>query len=130
MRAGLLDDAAVVQHDQPVHPRDGREPVGDGDHRPPAISASSCSWIAASTSLSSAEVASSSTRIGASFRITRAMAIALALAAGQLDAALADMGVVAAPAVPVLERVDEIVRMRGLARGVDDLRLACASGRP
>ena len=29
----LLDDAAAVEHDQPVHARDGREPVCDGDHR-------------------------------------------------------------------------------------------------
>ena len=28
----LLDDAAVVENDQPVHARDGREPVRDGDH--------------------------------------------------------------------------------------------------
>ena len=41
----------------------------------PLISPSSCSWIAASTSESSAEVASSSTRIGASLRITRASAM-------------------------------------------------------
>ena len=40
----------------------------------PSISPSSWLWIAASTSESSAEVASSSTRIGASFRITRASA--------------------------------------------------------
>ena len=40
----------------------------------PCISVSSCSWMAASISLSSAEVASSSTRIGAFFRITRASA--------------------------------------------------------
>src|SRR5262249_42642373 len=31
MRA-LLDDAAALEHDQPVHARDGREPVRDGDH--------------------------------------------------------------------------------------------------
>ncbi len=41
----------------------------------PSIRPSSCSWIASSTSLSSAEVASSSTRIGAFFRITRAIAM-------------------------------------------------------
>ena len=41
----------------------------------PAISVLRLSWIAASTSLSSAEVASSSTRIGAFLRITRAIAM-------------------------------------------------------
>ena len=40
----------------------------------PCIKSKSCSWIASSTSLSSADVASSSTRIGASFKITRASA--------------------------------------------------------
>ena len=40
----------------------------------PFISSSRLDWIAASTSESSAEVASSSTRIGAFFRITRAIA--------------------------------------------------------
>jgi hypothetical protein len=29
----LLDDAALLQHDQPVHARDGAQPVRDGDHR-------------------------------------------------------------------------------------------------
>ena len=41
----------------------------------PCISVSRLAWIAASTSESSALVASSSSRIGASFRITRAMAM-------------------------------------------------------
>ncbi|KAG1439223.1 hypothetical protein G6F55_013781 [Rhizopus delemar] len=41
----------------------------------PPISSSRLSWIAASTSESSAEVASSSTRSGASFSSTRAMAM-------------------------------------------------------
>ena len=41
----------------------------------PSIRPSSCSWIASSTSLSSAEVASSSTRIGASLSTTRAIAM-------------------------------------------------------
>src|SRR4051794_39511185 len=31
MRA-LLDDAAAVDHDEPVHPRDRRKPMRDGDH--------------------------------------------------------------------------------------------------
>jgi len=39
------------------------------------MSVASASWIAASISESSAEVASSRIRIGASFRITRAMAM-------------------------------------------------------
>ncbi len=83
----------------------------------PSISSSSWSWIAASTSESSAEVASSSTRIGASFEHHARHGDALALAAGKLHAALADMGVVAAAAMPVFELDDEIVRL-GALRGV------------
>ncbi len=41
----------------------------------PSITRPSAVWIAASTSLSSAEVASSSTRIGASLRMARASAM-------------------------------------------------------
>src|SRR6516165_3021576 len=29
----LLDDTAMVEHDQPIHARDGGEPVGNGDDR-------------------------------------------------------------------------------------------------
>src|SRR5687767_9154893 len=35
VRTGL-HDAAVVQHHQPIHPRDGGKPVRDGDHRAPS----------------------------------------------------------------------------------------------
>src|SRR5260370_37241324 len=31
MAAGF-DDAAVIEHDQPIHPRDGREAMRDRDH--------------------------------------------------------------------------------------------------
>src|SRR5216684_2929270 len=90
----------------------------------PAISVPRLDWIAASTSLSSAEVASSSTRIGASLRIARA------LAAGELDAALADLRGVAAPPLPVLELEDELVGMGELRRphdlGLGRLRAAVA----
>ena len=64
----------------------------------PAISVPRLDWIAASTSLSSAEVASSSTRIGAFLQDHARDRDALALAAGELDAALADLRVVAAAA--------------------------------
>ena len=70
----LLDDAPGLEDDQTVHARDGGKAVRDRDHRLALHQVESCSWIASSTSLSSAEVASSSTRIGASFRMTRASA--------------------------------------------------------
>jgi hypothetical protein len=71
----LLDDAAVVQHHDPVHPGDGREPVRDGDHGLALHHAVERLLDRRLDLESSAEVASSSTRIGASFRITRASAM-------------------------------------------------------
>ena len=88
----------------------------------PSISASSWPWIAASTSESSAEVASSSTRIGASFRITRASATRCRWPPDSFTPALADMRVVAGAAVPVLQAEDELLRL-GPPRRVDDHRL-------
>src|SRR5205823_13100500 len=49
----------------------------------------------------------------------------LSLAAGELDAALADVGLVAAVAFPVPEAEDEFVRLR-LARGRYHVPVACA----
>ena len=94
--AALLDDAAVVEHDQPVHLRDGGEPVRDGDH-----------------GLAGHQRVEARLDRGFDFAVERRGRLvehqdrrvleddardgdALALAAGQLDAALADMGVVAA----------------------------------
>ena len=47
---------------------------------------------------------------------------ALALPAGEFDAALADMGVIAPATVPIFQAKDEFVRLRLFRRG-DDLRL-------
>src|SRR5262245_54456258 len=88
----------------------------------PSIRPSSCSWIASSTSLSRAEVASSSTRMGAFFNATRDRD-ALALAARELDAALAHVRFVARALFPVAQLGDELVRV-GLARRGLDLRVA------
>ena len=101
MRA-LFDDAALVEHHQPVHARDGREPVRDRDH-----------------GLAFHQVAEARLDRGLDFGIERRGRLvehqdrrvlqdhardgdALALAAGELHAALADLRVVAAPAFPVL----------------------------
>ena len=66
--------------------------------------------------------------MGASFSITRAIAM-LALAAGELDAALADVGVVAAPALGVGQAEDELVRLgRFFAAAI--MSASVASGRP
>ena len=89
----------------------------------PFIRLASCSWIAASTSESSALVASSSTRIGASFSKHARDRDALALTARQLHPPLADVRAVALAPVQVLQAADEIVRVRACGR-LRRLRLA------
>ncbi len=61
-------------------------------------------------------------RIGASFSIMRAIGDALPLAARQLDAALADLGVVTSAPARVGDIHDEIMR-RGAPRRILDLGL-------
>src|SRR6185437_10484533 len=121
--AALLDDAAVFEHDQAVHLRDGGEPVRDGDY-----------------GLAGHQRAETRLDRGFDFAVERRGRLveyqdrrvfqndagdgdALALAAGQLDAAFADMSVVAAPAVPIFQIEDEVVRVREL-RGTQDVFLA------
>src|SRR5262249_12844015 len=118
----LLDDAAALEHDQPVHAGDGREPVGDRDH-----------------DLAGHQGAEARLDRGLDLAVERGGRLvehqhrgileddagdgdALALAAGKLDAALADLRGVAAPALPVLELEDELVGM-GELRGAHDLGL-------
>ena len=89
----------------------------------PSISSASCSWIAASTSGIERRgrlVEHQDRRVLQDHPGERD---ALALAAGQFDAALADMRVEAGAAVPVLQPLDEFERVRA-PRRVDDLRLA------
>ena len=75
LRVGpLLHHLPLVEDNEPIHCGDRRQPVRMAMTVLPAISRCSWLWIAASTSLSSAEVASSSTRIGAFLSNTRAIA--------------------------------------------------------
>ena len=73
--AAQLHEPAVVEDRDPVRRADRRQPVRDDDRRPALISRSSASWTSRSDSLSRALVASSSSRIGGSLRIARAIAI-------------------------------------------------------
>ena len=70
-----LDDPAAVEDDDLVGVADGREAMRDRDRRAAAASRSSASCTARSVSVSSALVASSSTRIGGLRRIVRAIAM-------------------------------------------------------
>ncbi len=106
----------LVHDDKPVERRNRRQPVG-GQNRLACISRGvSLSWIAAST-----------------FRIERRSRFVenenrcvlqhdarngdtLALATGELDAALADMGIEAQAAALVLQPLDEIMRLRLVGR--------------
>src|SRR6266849_1800239 len=99
----LLDDAAALEHDQPVHARDGREPMRNGND-----------------GLAGHERAQARLNGGFDLAVERGRRLvehedrrileddarngdALALAARELDAALADLRFVAAPLPPVLE---------------------------
>ena len=121
----LFDDAAGVEHDEAVHLRDGREPVRDGDHR---LAAHQRAEALLDRGLDLAVERRGRLVEHEDRRVLQDHAgnrDALPLAAGQLDAALADMSVVAAAAELVLELEDEVVRMRQ-ARRLDDLRVGRA----
>ena len=119
----LLDDVTTVEHDQAAHAGDRRQPVRNRDHR---LAGHQC--IEA--------------RLNGGFDLTvecRGRLIqdqdrrilendagdgdALALAAGQLDAALSDLSFITMTAAPILEVGDELVGM-GKPRCRDDLRVA------
>ena len=89
MRAGL-DDAALVQHHQPVHAGDGGQPVRDGDHGLALHQRLQAFLDGGFDFESSAEVASSRIRMGV-LEQHAGDRDALALAAGQLDAAFANV---------------------------------------
>ncbi len=74
--AAAIDHAPLVEHDQAVERGDRREPVGTiAITVLPCISVVNCSWIVASTSESSAEVAFVEDQDRASLSSTRAIAM-------------------------------------------------------
>src|SRR6516165_8659688 len=123
----LLDDAAPVEHDEAIHLRDGREPMSDRDHR-----------------LVSHERAQARLNGGFDFAVERRGRFveyqdrrvlendagdgdALALAAGKLHAALADLRIIAAAAAPILKFKNKFM---GLRQSRDALDLFVTRGRP
>ena len=116
MRA-LLDDAPAIEHDDAVAVLDRRQPMRDHDRR--AARASACrapTWISRSDSVSSAEVASSRIRIGASLRIARAIAMRWRWPP--------DSRMPRSPTTvskPLRLRADEFERVRRLGRALDRL---------
>src|SRR5229473_2695699 len=107
----FLDDAATIEHDEPVHPADRRQPVGDRDHGAPFHQPGELLLdrrLDLGIEGRGRLVEHQDRRILEDHPGQRD---ALALAARQLDAALADMGIEAAPAMPVLEALDELGRV-------------------
>ncbi len=109
--AALIDDAALIQHHQPVHARDGREPVRDGNdgasaHQPVELLLDR--RLDLGIERRGRFVQDQDRRILEDHPSNRD---ALALPAGELDAALAHMRVEAAPSLPIFERLDEFQGM-------------------
>src|SRR5258708_19184549 len=121
MRA-FLDDASRFEYDQPVHARDGRQAVRDRD---PGLAFHQIEPLLPDRELDLAVerrgrlVEHQDRRVLENHARERD---ALALPAGELDAALADVRLVAGVAAPVAQAKDEVVRLR-LVRRVDHLRL-------
>ena len=120
----LLDDAAVVEHDDVAGAADGGEAVGDHDRRaageqPPQAGLDPA--LRVDVDVRGRLVEDEDARIGGE----RAReGDELALAGRELDAALADLGVVA-----VLERGDEVVRADGARGRLDVLARRVRRGR-
>ena len=118
----LLDDAALVHHDQPVHRRDGRQAVRDRHHglalhQP--VQAFLDRGLDLAVERAGRLVEQQDRRVLQHHARDRD---ALALAARQLDAALADVRVVAVPAVRIGQALDELVRL-GAPRSRHHLRI-------
>src|ERR1041385_1104644 len=119
----LLDDAAMVEHDQTVHAGNGRQAVRDGDHglaRDQRAEALLDRGLHLRVRSEERLVEHQDRRVFEDHARDRD---ALALPTRELHAALADLRVIATPALPVLKVEDELVRMRELCRG-DELGVA------
>jgi hypothetical protein len=113
--------AALVEHDEPVHRRDGREAVGDGDHglafhQP--VQAGLDGGFDLGVERAGGFVEQQDGRV---LEHHARDGDALALAARQLHAAFADVGRIAGAALGVAQRADEIVRFGALGSGADRL---------
>ena len=115
MRA-LLDDLALIHDDNPVHPRDGRKPVRDGQHgfalhHP--IERVLDQRFNLAIERACGLIQHQDRRV---FQYGAGQCNALALPARQFDAALAQMRVIAAAALKIAKFGDKIVGL-GLLRG-------------
>src|SRR5438874_1471832 len=129
MRA-LLDDAPMIEHHQPIHARNRREAMRDGDH---GLAGDQRAEALLDRGLDLAVERGGRLVEHQDRRVFQDHARdrdALALPAGKLDAALADLRLIAAPSLPVLQFEDELMRVRELRRrhdlGIDGARPAIA----
>ncbi|MND61060.1 hypothetical protein D3C80_523060 [compost metagenome] len=118
----LLDDVPFIHHDQPVHGRNRRQPVGDGDdglalHH--FIQALLNGHLHFRVQRTGGFVQQQDRRV---LQHHPGNGDALALATRQLDAALSHQGVVTAVALAVAELADETIGL-GAGRSGADLRL-------
>ena len=121
--AAALDDLPLVDHHQAVHARDGGQAVGDGDHRlalHQGVEALLDRRLDLRVQRRGGFVQHQDRRV---LEQHPGDGDALALAAGQLDPALADLGVEAAAALAVVEVADEAVGA-GLAHRLQQLGIA------
>jgi len=100
MRA-LLDDLALVEHHEPVHRRDGREPVRDGNHRLVAHQRATGSGSPPRLRCRARQVGLIEHEDRRALEQHPRDGNPLPLPARELDAALADMGVEAGAALHV-----------------------------
>src|SRR5688572_22212705 len=118
--SALLDDLAGIEHHEPVHARDRREPMRDRDD---GLALHQVEELLLDRELDLAVerrrrlVEDENRRVLQNHARKRD---ALPLAPRQLHAALADVRAVTRSTVPILERDDELVRLRLAGRG-DDL---------
>ena len=119
----LLGDAALIEHDQPIEPRDGREPMRNGDDgllldqgRERVLDRRLDFGIERRRCL----VEHQDRRV---FQNHAGNGNALTLAPGEFYAALADMRLIAASPFMILLRENEVVGLRA-AGGFDDLGFA------
>ncbi len=114
----FLDDAALVEHDQPVHCGDGRQTVRDGHHRlalHQAIEALLDRGFDFAVERAGGFIEQQD---GGVFEHNSRDGNPLPLAAAQLDSALADVGSVAGAPHRIAQHDDEVVRLGALRRGL------------
>ena len=115
----MFHDAAVFQHDQAIHAGDGRQAVGDGDDGAALHEGFQLALNGGFDLGIECRGGFVQHQDGGVFQDHSGDGDALALAAGEFDAAFADMGVKAGAVVPVFKLFDEGGRLGLIGGGAD-----------